>query len=119
MIGIITYISVLERTKEIGILRAIGASKKDISRVFNAETVIVGFVAALVIVFGENSVLRSCKETAKANKLNKEKEEYEQKINDTKAEINKFKEDKSRLEHQAREEYLMRKENEDVFIIEN
>ena len=45
MIGIITYISVLERTKEIGILRAIGASKKDISRVFNAETVIVGFVA--------------------------------------------------------------------------
>ena len=45
MIGIITYISVLERTKEIGILRSIGASKKDISRVFNAETVIVGFVA--------------------------------------------------------------------------
>lgn len=45
MIGIITYISVLERTKEIGILRAMGASKKDISRVFNAETLIVGFVA--------------------------------------------------------------------------
>ena len=45
MIGIITYISVLERTKEIGILRAIGASKKDIRRVFNAETLIVGFVA--------------------------------------------------------------------------
>ena len=45
MIGIITYISVLERTKEIGILRAIGASKKDISRVFNAETAIVGFVS--------------------------------------------------------------------------
>ena len=45
MIGIITYISVLERTKEIGILRAIGASKKDISRVFNAETLIVGLVA--------------------------------------------------------------------------
>ncbi len=45
MIGIITYISVLERTKEIGILRSIGASKKDISRVFNAETVIVGFTA--------------------------------------------------------------------------
>ena len=45
MIGIITYISVLERTKEIGILRSIGASKRDISRVFNAETVIVGFVA--------------------------------------------------------------------------
>ena len=38
MIGIITYISVLERTKEIGILRSIGASKQDISRVFNAET---------------------------------------------------------------------------------
>ncbi len=45
MIGIITYISVLERTKEIGILRAMGASKRDISRVFNAETMIVGFAA--------------------------------------------------------------------------
>ena len=48
MIGIITYISVLERTKEIGILRAIGASKKDVSRVFNAETLIVGFTAGLI-----------------------------------------------------------------------
>ena len=48
MIGIITYISVLERTKEIGILRSIGASKKDISRVFNAETMIVGFVSGLL-----------------------------------------------------------------------
>ena len=48
MIGIITYISVLERTKEIGILRAIGASKKDISRVFNAETFITGLVSGLL-----------------------------------------------------------------------
>lgn len=48
MIGIITYISVLERTKEIGILRSIGASKKDISRVFNAETLIVGLSAGLI-----------------------------------------------------------------------
>ena len=48
MIGIITNISVLERTKEIGILRAVGASKKDISRVFNAETFIVGLTAGLV-----------------------------------------------------------------------
>ncbi len=48
MIGIITYISVLERTKEIGILRSIGASKKDISRVFNAETFIVGFSAGAI-----------------------------------------------------------------------
>lgn len=48
MIGIITYISVLERTKEIGILRSIGASKKDISRVFNAETIIVGLVAGVL-----------------------------------------------------------------------
>ena len=47
MIGIITYISVLERTKEIGILRAIGASKKDVSRVFNAETFIIGLTAGL------------------------------------------------------------------------
>ena len=45
MIGIITYISVLERTKEIGILRAIGASKRDVSRVFNAETFIIGLFA--------------------------------------------------------------------------
>ena len=45
MIGIITYISVLERTKEIGVLRSIGASKKDVSRVFNAETLIEGFVS--------------------------------------------------------------------------
>ena len=48
MIGIITYISVLERTKEIGILRSIGASKKDISRVFNAETFIVGLIAGIM-----------------------------------------------------------------------
>ena len=48
MIGIITYISVLERTKEIGILRAIGASKRDVSRVFNAETFIIGLFAGLL-----------------------------------------------------------------------
>ena len=48
MIGIITYISVLERTKEIGILRSIGASKGDISRVFNAETLTVGFVSGML-----------------------------------------------------------------------
>lgn len=48
MIGIITYISVLERTKEIGILRSIGASKRDISRVFNAETVIIGLVSGAI-----------------------------------------------------------------------
>ena len=48
MIGIITYISVLERTKEIGILRAIGASKRDISRVFNAETFIIGMSSGLL-----------------------------------------------------------------------
>ena len=48
MIGIITYISVLERTKEIGILRAMGGSKRDVSRVFNAETLIIGFSAGLI-----------------------------------------------------------------------
>ncbi len=48
MIGIITYISVLERTKEIGILRSIGASKKDVSRVFNAETFIIGLVSGVI-----------------------------------------------------------------------
>jgi len=48
MIGIITNISVLERTKEIGILRAVGASKRDVSRVFNAETLIVGLAAGIL-----------------------------------------------------------------------
>jgi ABC-type antimicrobial peptide transport system permease subunit len=48
MIGVITYISVLERRKEIGILRAIGASKRNISRVFNAETFIIGALAGLL-----------------------------------------------------------------------
>ena len=57
MIAIITYISVLERTKEIGILRSIGASKKDISRVFRAETVIEGFVAGL---FGVSVTVLLC-----------------------------------------------------------
>ena len=66
MIGIITYISVLERTKEIGILRAIGASKKDISRVFNAETMIIGFGAGfmgvaftLLICLPVNAIIRA------------------------------------------------------------
>ena len=48
MIGIITYISVLERTKEIGVLRSIGASKKDIARVFNAETAVIGLGAGII-----------------------------------------------------------------------
>ncbi len=66
MIGIITYISVLERTKEIGILRAIGASRKDVGRVFNAETMIVGFTAGvigiavtLILVVIANLILKS------------------------------------------------------------
>ena len=66
MIGIITYISVLERTKEIGILRAIGASRRDVGRVFNAETLIVGFGAGvigiavtLVLVVIANMILKS------------------------------------------------------------
>ncbi|MBQ8891719.1 MAG: ABC transporter ATP-binding protein/permease [Bacilli bacterium] len=57
MIAIITYISVLERTKEIGILRAIGASKKDVTRVFKAETIIEGFVAG---VFGILTTIVLC-----------------------------------------------------------
>lgn len=69
MIGIITYISVLERTREIGILRSIGASKHDISRVFNAETVIVGFVSGvlgivvtLLLCIPANAIVRSLTE---------------------------------------------------------
>ena len=64
MIGIIMYISVLERTKEIGILRSLGARKKDISRVFNAETFIIGITSGLIgifiawlLLFPTNSVL--------------------------------------------------------------
>ena len=48
MIGVITYISVLERRKEIGILRAIGASKRNVGQVFNAETFIIGALAGLI-----------------------------------------------------------------------
>lgn len=66
MIGIITYISVLERTKEIGILRSIGASKRDISRVFNAETAIIGLTAGLLgigisalLILPANSIIES------------------------------------------------------------
>ena len=66
MIGIITYISVLERTKEIGVLRALGASKRNVSQVFNAETLIIGFTAGLMgigiselILIPGNMVIRS------------------------------------------------------------
>ena len=48
MIGIITYVSVVERTKEIGVLRSLGARKKDISRIFNAETFLIGLLAGLI-----------------------------------------------------------------------
>lgn len=51
MIGIITYVSVVERTKEIGIMRSLGARKKDISRIFNAETLLIGFTAGLIGIF--------------------------------------------------------------------
>lgn len=66
MIGVITLISVQERTKEIGILRAIGASKKNVSRMFNAETLIIGFtsgalgvVVTWLLCFPINSILHS------------------------------------------------------------
>ncbi|MBQ9673618.1 MAG: ABC transporter ATP-binding protein/permease [Ruminococcus sp.] len=74
MIGIITYISVLERTKEIGILRAIGASKKNISRVFNAETFIIGLFAGLLgigicclLLIPGNAIIHSLIETDTVN----------------------------------------------------
>ena len=66
MIGVITYISVLERKKEIGILRAIGASKKNVSQVFNAETFIIGALAGLIgigatvlLLFPANSIIHT------------------------------------------------------------
>lgn len=76
MIGIITYISVLERTKEIGILRAIGASKHDISNVFNAEALIIGFVSGaigivvtLLLTIPINAVIRSLTDIESVAKL--------------------------------------------------
>lgn len=77
MIGIITYISVLERTKEIGILRALGARKKDISRVFNAETFIIGLtsgmlglIIARILVFPTNTIIENLTDLPNVAKLN-------------------------------------------------
>lgn len=76
MIGIITYISVLERTKEIGILRAIGASKKNISQVFNAETFIIGLGAGLigigitlVLLIPINNIIHAIADNTKVNAI--------------------------------------------------
>jgi ABC-type antimicrobial peptide transport system permease subunit len=73
MIGIITYISVLERTKEIGVLRAIGASKKNISSIFNAETFIVGLfsgvlgiLTTLLLLIPTNMIIHSVNEDINA-----------------------------------------------------
>ena len=77
MIGIITYISVLERTKEIGILRALGARKKDITRVFNAETFIIGIfsgilgvVFAYILIVPANIIIEDLSGLANVAKLN-------------------------------------------------
>lgn len=76
MIGIITYISVLERTKEIGILRALGARKKDIKRVFNAETFIIGIFSGLLgiiiarlLVIPTNIIIENASELPNVAKL--------------------------------------------------
>lgn len=77
MIGIITYISVLERTKEIGILRALGARKKDITRVFNAETFIIGLCSGLIgiiityiLLIPTNIILENITDLANIARLN-------------------------------------------------
>ena len=74
MIGVITYISVLERKKEIGILRAIGASKRNVSQVFNAETFIIGLCAGLIgigltllLLIPGNALIHSLAGTADVN----------------------------------------------------
>ena len=74
MIGVITYISVLERKKEIGILRAIGASKRNVSQVFNAETFIIGLCAGLIgigltllLLIPGNAIIHSVADTAKVH----------------------------------------------------
>ncbi len=77
MIGIITYISVLERTKEIGVLRALGARRKDITRVFNAETFIIGLCSGLIgiflgwlLTFPANIIIENLTELPNVAKLN-------------------------------------------------
>lgn len=77
MIGIITYISVLERTKEIGVLRALGARKKDITRVFNAETFIIGIcsgmlgiIIARLLVFPANAIIENMSGLPNVAKMN-------------------------------------------------
>ena len=77
MIGIITYISVLERIKEIGILRALGARKKDIKRVFNAETFIIGILSGLLgiliaylLTFPVNNIIEDLSGLSNVAKLN-------------------------------------------------
>ncbi|MBE6157529.1 MAG: ABC transporter ATP-binding protein/permease [Firmicutes bacterium] len=77
MIGIITYISVLERTKEIGILRALGARRKDIKRVFNAETFIIGIFSgtlgiliARLLIIPTNSIIKNISDLENVAKLN-------------------------------------------------
>jgi putative ABC transport system permease protein len=77
MIGIITYISVLERTKEIGVLRALGARKKDITRVFNAETFIIGacsgvlgITIARLLLFPTNSIIEKAADLPNVAKMN-------------------------------------------------
>jgi ABC-type antimicrobial peptide transport system, ATPase component len=77
MIAIITYVSVIERTKEIGILRSVGARKKDISRVFNAETLIIGFTAGVMgvgisylLTFPINSIILKLAEISNIANLN-------------------------------------------------
>lgn len=77
MVGIITYISVLERTKEIGILRALGARKKDIARVFNAETLIIGLCSGLLgiiiadlLIIPINMVIKNLSNLANVARLN-------------------------------------------------
>ena len=76
MIGIITYISVLERTKEIGILRALGARRKDIKRVFNAETFIIGIfsgvlgiIIARILIIPTNIIIENASELPNVAKL--------------------------------------------------
>lgn len=77
MVGIITYTSVLERTKEIGILRALGARKKDITRVFNAETLIIGLcsgfigiIIARILIFPVNIIIKNLSSLDNVARLN-------------------------------------------------
>ena len=89
------------------------------ARIFNfIRIAIVSLVMIVVFFTGDYSILKACRKSQATEQLRKEKADYQLKIQQTYDEIEQFKNDKKHIERLAREKYHMRKENEDVFIIE-